>query len=117
MAVNSDLAPLLWRTVQRVPVTSGAADRYGVVTDVEGDPVDLAAYFEHTNGDETSGTDRERRDEALLVVWPDTGLRARDLVYVDGERWEVEGEPRTLDADGGVPHHTEATLVRVREGP
>jgi hypothetical protein len=117
VAVNADLGPLLWKVVQRIPVTSGTPDRYGVVADVEGAPEDLDAYFEHTVGDESSGTDRERRDEALLVTWPGTGLRARDLVVVDGERWEVEGEPRTLDADGGVPHHTESPHVRVREGP
>jgi hypothetical protein len=116
-AVNADLAGVLWRTVGLVSVSSGAADRYGVVTDVPAAAVEVAAYFEVTASTETGGTDRERREEALLVLMPGSGLKARDLVVVDGAEWLVDGEPRTFDAQiGGAPHHTEATLVRVREG-
>ena len=118
VALNGDLAGVLWRQVELVHVTPGPADRYGVSTDVESDPVPVAAYFEPTAADESAGTDRERRDEALLVLAPGSGLRAADLVVVDGNRWSVVGEPRTLDAQfAGAPHHTEAKLVLLREGP
>jgi hypothetical protein len=117
-ALNADLAGVLWRTVSIVSVSSGAEDRYGVSTPVEAAPVDVPAYFEVTSADESAGTDRERREEALLVLWPGTGLKARDVVLVDGERWLVDGPPRTFDALwAGADHHTEVTLVRVREGP
>ena len=117
-ALNADLAGILWRTVGIVHVTSGAAGRYGVVADVKAAAVETSAYFEVTTADESAGSDRERRDEALLVLAPGSGLRARDLVVVDGQEWIVSGEPRTLDGlFGGSPHHTEAKLVLVREGP
>lgn len=117
MSVPGDLVGVLWRTVQVVHVTSGPADRYGVSTPVEGAEVPVAAYFEPTASDETAGTDRERTDEALLIVAAGSDLRARDLVRVDGVEWTVEGEPRTFDTLPGSPHHTEAKLVLVREGP
>ena len=117
-ALNLDLAGILWRDVSLIPVGPGAGDRYGVKVDVEGAAVPAKAYFEVTSSDETAGTDRERREEALLVLAPGSGLKARDQVEVDGERWLVVGEPRTLDALwAGAPHHTEARLVRVVEGP
>jgi hypothetical protein len=117
-ALNADLAGVLWRPVELVAVTSGPEDRYGVSTDVEGAPVPAQAYFEVTSSEEDAGTDRERREEALLVLWPDAVLKARDVVLVDGERWRVDGPPRKLDGLwAGAPHHVEATLARTREGP
>ena len=117
MSLNADLAAILWRTVEVRRVSPGEPDRYNVQTDVVGDAEPVLAYFEVTAADESAGTERERRDEALLVVRPEVGLRARDFVDVGGERWIVSGEPRTLDAlVAGAPHHTEATLVRLREG-
>ena len=117
-AVNADLGAILWRTVELHRVTSGPKDRYGVVTYVEGAAESVPAYFEVTETVESAGTDRERRETALLVLWPDVDPKARDVVDVDGERWQIDGPPRTLDALlAGAPHHTEATLVRVREGP
>lgn len=118
MSMNGDLAGVLWKTVQVRRVTSGAVDRYNVPADVLGPAEPLSAYVEVTAVDESAGTDRERKEEALLVTWPDSGLAARDIVEVDGAQWLVDGEPRTFSAlQGGAAHHTEATLVRVRQGP
>ena len=117
MSVPADLVGVLGRTVTLVHVTSGPEDRYGVSTPVEDGGTDVAAYFEPTASEESTGTDRERTDEALLILAVGSGLRARDLVRVDGVEWHVDGDPRTLDAPPGVAHHTEATLRRTREGP
>jgi len=117
-ALNGDLAGVLWRPVVLRRVTSGAKDRYGVVIDSPGDPETHQGYFEVTAATETAGTDRERREEALLVLWPDVQPKARDVFEVDGEPWLVSGEPRTFAGfAGGAPHHTEVVLLRAREGP
>jgi hypothetical protein len=119
VSVPEDLVGVLWRTFQVVHVTSGPVDRYGVSTDVESAEVDVAGYFEPTSSDESNAEDRGRTDEALLILSAVDGsaLHARDLVRVDGVEWMVEGEPRTFDTLPGSPHHTEAKLVLVREGP
>lgn len=117
-ALNADLVGVLWRTVQLRRISSGPKDRYGTVTDVLGDPEDVAAYFEVKTSTETAAVDRERRQEALLVIMPGIGAKARDMFEVDGASWVVSGEPITYDAlVAGAPHHTECTLLRIAEGP
>lgn len=117
-SLNGDLGALLWQTVYVRRVSSGAVDRYNVPADTLAAPEPLSAYVEVTGSTESAGTARERSQEALLVTWPEAGLRARDIVEVDGQPWLVAGEPRTFAAlEGGAAHHLEATLTRISEGP
>lgn len=110
---------LLNRTVQVVPMTVGAEDRYGNQATTPGTPIDdVPARRDQTSGDE----DLVNRDQQVTTVLYSLALRALDGTevtlsgrsrIVDGaETFEILGPPELLYRRRR-PHHWEARAVLI----
>lgn len=104
-------SPLLDQTVQHIPRHYGEDDR-GNDAWIEGDTVDVAdCSVQPLDSAEylTSSSDR------IVSRWqffgpPGMGLKATDLIQVDGEKYEIDGKPGLARSVSPFLAHTSAVL-------
>lgn len=92
--------------------TSDDTDAYG--NPVPGETVtDVACELQQVQRTEPAGHGELSRTDWLLILPASTLLATGDQVLVDGEAYEVTGDPwRARNPRTGLEHHVEATLRR-----
>lgn len=109
-------------TIRRVrPAVAGATDVEGNWAPGLASETTYPCRLERGHGGRQSQTDTEETYDQgaermastwLLFLPAAADITGRDLVVVDGRKFEVEGEPNVLRAPQG-PHHVEAFLSSV----
>lgn len=103
-------------TILTAPVVT---DRYGNQTYdwTEATSTEVAALVQVTTGTEIHGVRERQTHDALLFLAGDAVLTGRDRVLWNGSTWAVQGPPARPGRPGSPPHHLEARLALIEEGP
>lgn len=105
------LSDLIAREAQIIRRPSGERDDFSA-PEPDPDPEDILCEIQQRSRTEP-GDDGELSDtEWVAFFFPDAEVSGNDVLIVDGQRFELVGEPWLANSGSAAMHHVEATLRR-----